>query len=238
MPTSPNDFADPVDAGTQAVPAVPEAEVAELPQNAPVVVEAPYAADEPPLAVDIDGTLIATDLFFESALAFMKAEGPVAILTQLIQMGWILRQGRPHLKRWLAENLRLSLDDLPWQQHILSFLRMEKARGRRLILATAADMLMARRIAERLGIFEEVIASRPGLNLKSHRKAEALVELYGERGFDYLGDALPDLKVWSHARRALVVSSRESFIAQVRELMGNDQSRVRVFPSKMRYTAF
>ena len=238
MPTSPNDKVAPIDPGTQPVAAIPEAEVAELPQNAPAAGPTPYPADEPPLAVDIDGTLIATDLFFECAKAFALAEGPVGILTQSVQMAQVLRQGRPHLKRWLAEHLRLSLDDLPWQEHIVDFLRMEKARGRRLILATAADMLMARRIAERLGLFEEVIASRPGLNLKSHRKAEALVELYGEGGFDYIGDARPDLKVWSHARRALVVSSRPAFIEQVRELMGEDPARVRVFPSAMKFTAF
>jgi phosphoserine phosphatase len=221
----------PTDPGAFPLAAVPEAEVAELPASADA------ASTEPPLAVDIDGTLIATDMFLECALAFANLEGPMGIPGQLAQMAWVIRRGRPELKRWLAENLRLEFDDLPWQTHILEFLRGEHARGRRLILATAADMSMARQVAERLGIFEEVLASRPGLNLKSHRKAEALVQLYGEGGFDYIGDALPDLRVWCHARKALVVSSQPEFIAKVRALMGGDESRVRVFPSAMRFTS-
>lgn len=198
---------------------------------------APVPADPVPLAVDIDGTLIATDLFFECAKAYAIAEGPLGAPLQALKMLWILRRGRPELKRWLAQRLNLDFEALPWQEHIVEFLRAEHARGRKLVLATAADQLMAERVAQRLGIFDEVLASRPGLNLKSHRKAEALVAMFGEGRFDYIGDALPDLKVWSHARKALVVSSKPEFIEQVHQLMGHEPDRVQVFPSAMKFTA-
>lgn len=212
------------------------AATAELRPAAPVDPHRPLAG-EPPLAVDIDGTLISTDLFLECAKAYALADGPVAAAVNSVRMMGQLRHGRPHLKRWLAERLALDYGALPWQEHILEYLRAQHAGGRRLILATAADLLMAQKVALRLGIFEEVLASRPGLNLKSRHKAAALVERYGEGGFDYIGDAVPDLKVWAHARRALVVSGNPRLIAHVRELMGGAADRVQVFPSNMRWTA-
>lgn len=40
------------------------------------------------------------------------------------------------------------------------------------------------------------------------------MELYGERGFDYAGNATVDLAVWRHARRALVVNAAPALIAR------------------------
>jgi len=49
-----------------------------------------------------------------------------------------------------------------------------------------------------------------------HAKAEALVERYGERGFDYLGNHRVDLPVWKHAAGAVVVNASESLANQAR----------------------
>src|SRR5262249_39702581 len=88
---------------------------------------------------------------------------------------------------------------------VLESIRTERARGRRIVLATAADSAIATRIADHLGLFDEVIASDGVKNVKGEAKARALAERFGEKGFDYAGDARADRHVWARAREAVVV---------------------------------
>jgi len=73
------------------------------------------------------------------------------------------------------------------------------------VFATAAPERWARAVADHLGIFDEVVASSHQHNLKGVRKAEALVERFGEGGFCYVGDSLADLAVWRRAGSAVLV---------------------------------
>jgi 4-hydroxybenzoate polyprenyltransferase len=47
-------------------------------------------------------------------------------------------------------------------------------------------------------------------NLKGARKAAALVERFGERGFAYAGNDRSDLDVWCHANSAIVINATRS----------------------------
>ncbi|MEO5559083.1 MAG: UbiA family prenyltransferase, partial [Dokdonella sp.] len=47
-------------------------------------------------------------------------------------------------------------------------------------------------------------------------KGDALCECYGERGFDYAGNARTDLHVWRHARRAIVANASSGLLRRVR----------------------
>ncbi len=51
---------------------------------------------------------------------------------------------------------------------------------------------------------------RDGVNLKGAAKAAALVERFGEGGFDYVGDTRADLPVWAKAQDAWVVEDGTS----------------------------
>ena len=81
--------------------------------------------DSLPLFVDLDGTLIKTDLLVESALALIK-QSPWMILPML---GWLLR-GKAHLKAQIAERVTLESDTLPLQNEFVDYLREEAAKGR------------------------------------------------------------------------------------------------------------
>ena len=155
-----------------------------------------------PLCVDLDGTLVRTNLLWESLVQLLKERPWLALLVPL----WLCR-GRAHLKHQLASRLSLHLDSIPYRAEVLEFLRAEKARGRRLLLVTAADQALAEDIAAHLGIFDGVYGSRPGLNLKGRNKAEFLVRSFGERGFDYIGDSRAELPVWRKAGAAYVVGN-------------------------------
>lgn len=160
------------------------------------------SAQAVPLAVDLDGTLVRSDLLMESLAAALK-RNPLAVLALPL---WLAR-GRAALKSELAKRSDVDAALLPYDAAVLRELRRQRAEGRWLILATAADNALAQRVADHLGIFDDVIASDGARNLKREAKAKALTERFGEGGFDYMGEDRHDVPVWRHAREAYVVGS-------------------------------
>jgi len=158
-----------------------------------------------PLCVDCDGTLIRTDLLHETVFALLKARWFLVLL-----LPWWLLRGRAHLKRQIARRVSLDAALLPYHEPLLAWLREERARGRRLVLATASDRALADGVAAHVGLFDEVLASERGLNLAGATKGAELVRRYGERGFDYVGNGRSDLPVWRHAAGAVVVGAGTS----------------------------
>jgi 4-hydroxybenzoate polyprenyltransferase len=68
-------------------------------------------------------------------------------------------------------------------------------------LVTAADRTIAEEVAKFVGLFDEVLATDGGTNLKGRRKKDLLVERFGHGGFDYIGNSISDLSVFRAARR-------------------------------------
>lgn len=155
-----------------------------------------------PLCVDLDGTLTRIDTLHESLLGLGR-HAPAALLAL---PGWLAR-GKAHLKREVAARIEIDTTSLPYREDLIEWLRVERAGGRRLVLATAADRSIAERVAAHLGIFDEVVASDGGNNLSGEGKRRALVERFGEKGFDYIGNDRKDEPVWASARRAIVVGT-------------------------------
>ena len=155
-----------------------------------------------PLIVDLDGTLIRSDMMWES-IARLVRRNPFAIFQLLF---WWTR-GRALLKQKLADRVQVNPVELALNEKFLAWLREEKKAGRKLILATASDLKMAQPIAERVGLFDEVMASDGKTNLRSENKLRALTEKFGERGFDYAGNSTADFAVWRGSRQAVVVNA-------------------------------
>ncbi|HEY5345426.1 MAG TPA: apolipoprotein N-acyltransferase [Verrucomicrobiae bacterium] len=161
-------------------------------------------ADTPnvPLVVDLDGTLIRTDMMWESLSRLLRRH-PLAIFQILF---WWTR-GRALLKQKLAARVQIDPATLPYHENFIAWLRAEKASGRKIILATASDLKMAQPVAAHVGLFDEVLASNGKINLRSENKLRALTEKFGERGFDYAGNSAADFAVWRGSREAVVVNA-------------------------------
>ena len=153
--------------------------------------------------MDLDGTLLRTDLVWESLVRLLKQKP----LNWFCVPVWLLR-GRACLKAQVASRVRLDPATLPYHEQVLDFLRAEKRQGRRLVLATASDLGLAQQVAAHLGLFDEVLASNGKTNLRGHCKSQRLVERFGVRGFDYAGNSRVDLPVWEQARQAIVVGGQ------------------------------
>ncbi|UXI69227.1 UbiA family prenyltransferase [Tahibacter amnicola] len=160
-----------------------------------------------PLCVDLDGTLIRSDLLVESALSLLR-RNPLYLL---VFVAWLLR-GKAHLKREIARRAQVDAACLPYDERVVSWLR-DDVKGRPRILCTASDAQLAQAVAAHVGVFDEVMASDGERNLAGRNKGEALRERYGERGFDYAGNEYRDLHVWKHARRAIVVNAGNGLAA-------------------------
>jgi 4-hydroxybenzoate polyprenyltransferase len=156
---------------------------------------------KPPLAVDLDGTLIHCDLFAE-AIVRLAFERP----WRLPQLAAWLARGRAHAKAQLAAMFPPDPETLPYNEALMAWLREEHGAGRPLALATASDRLAAQTVADHVGIFQHVFASDGATNLKSRHKAEALAAAFPE-GFAYAGNERADLKVWTAAANAVVVNA-------------------------------
>lgn len=158
---------------------------------------------QPPLVVDLDGTLLRSDLLLETGVAFVRS----APLSALRPLGW-LAGGKAALKEQLARATDIDVAVLPYDDTVLAWLAAEKRGGRRLVLATASHRLLADRVAAHLGLFDEVLATADGHNLSAHDKRDALVARFGKQGYDYLGDSADDLPVWAAARQAWLANAR------------------------------
>jgi 4-hydroxybenzoate polyprenyltransferase len=154
-----------------------------------------------PLVVDLDGTLLHTDLLLESALRLIKQKPWLGLLMPL----WLLK-GRAHLKQRIFQQVQLDVSLLPPNEELLAWLRNEKARGRRLVLATASDYHQAGSVVEPLGLFDTVLGSDGRRNLKGRNKLATIVEVCGKE-FDYAGNSSSDLAIWRGCRHAILVNT-------------------------------
>jgi len=163
-----------------------------------------------PLCVDLDGTLIRTDSLVELALELLRQRPLAALLMPF----WLLR-GKAAFKSEIASRVELSPVDLPYRESLLTWLR-DQARVRPIYLATAAHRTVAESIAQYLGCFTGVIATQ-SVNLSAQNKANALVDRFGERQFDYAGNSKDDLPVWRKARHAIVVGAPAALLRRVKD---------------------
>jgi 4-hydroxybenzoate polyprenyltransferase/phosphoglycolate phosphatase-like HAD superfamily hydrolase len=171
-----------------------------------------------PLVVDLDGTLLRSDMLLESAFSLARHH-PRRLLPAL---AWLLG-GKAQLKAKLANVIALDVTTLPYNQQVLAFLAREKAAGRTLVLATASHQSHADAIANHLGLFDRVFASSVDSNLSAKEKQGALVRAYGEKGFDYVGNSRDDLVVWASSCNAYLADP-ELGVEGAAQKLGNMQA--------------
>ena len=162
-----------------------------------------------PLVVDLDGTLIHTDMLHESAIRLFR-DKPHFVLA----IPFWLSRGKALLKQKLARHVDADIASLPFNQQLIDWLQSQKDLGRKLVLCTATDMSIAKMIADHLKLFDDVIASDGIQNLAGKNKANALVEKYGENGFDYVGNSSVDLLVWEKSKQGVVVNGSSKLVQQ------------------------
>jgi 4-hydroxybenzoate polyprenyltransferase/phosphoserine phosphatase len=165
------------------------------------------AQNPKPLVVDLDGTLIYSDMLHESAIRVLR-DKPLKLL-------WIpvlLLKGKAKLKAYLAEQTTFDPSTLPYNQDLILWIKSQKEGGRKIILCTASHQSIANPIAEHLGIFDQVIATDSDSNIAGKNKANTLVAQFGECGFDYAGNSQADIAVWEKSAQGITVNASQNTI--------------------------
>jgi 4-hydroxybenzoate polyprenyltransferase/phosphoserine phosphatase len=173
-------------------------------------IPAPGTASLPALCVDLDGTLVKSDTLYDSTLALAR-QHPAALL----QLPRWLAQGKAALKRHITGAVQLDVAHLPYNHELLQYLEQQKATGRPIYLATAADSALAHRIAAHLNLFTGVLASDGAINLAGSHKLAAFRQSFGD-DFSYIGNALPDLTLLQNCKEPMVANPTAGLRAALR----------------------
>ncbi len=161
----------------------------------------PANASLRPLCVDLDGTLVKSDTLVDSLLALMRSKPATTF-----KLPFHLLHGKAAFKAFVTESISLDVAHLPYNLKVLQFLREQHNLGRDLYLATGADLTLARRVADHLGIFRDVLGSDGATNLTGNRKLDGLQSRLGQERFDYIGNATPDLPLLANAKEPMLAN--------------------------------
>ena len=157
------------------------------------------------LVVDLDGTLTPIDTLAESIVRAVRnyPRAATALVTALFS-------GRAQFKERVASLAPVLAERIPWRTDLIEYLAAERSRGRTIVLATAAHESVAASVAAHLGLFDDILATRDGSNLKGKTKLDAIRNRVGSN-FVYAGDSSADIAVWNGGRAAILVGRPDRF---------------------------
>ena len=157
-----------------------------------------------PICVDLDGTLIFSDTLAELFLRMIKHRAYYIFLVPI----WLMR-GRSALKYELSRRFSKYVNNLPFNGELVEYLKKEKESGRKIVLVTACEENLAKKVVSPLGLFDEIYGSGRGLNLKGYAKAEFISSKFGDGNFAYAGNSSDDIKVWERSAGMLIVNTSD-----------------------------
>ena len=160
----------------------------------------------PVVVVDLDGTLIQGDLLWESLWLLLKRFPKDFFLFAPL---WLL-QGKASFKNQLARRVVPKAENLAYRPEVLEYLAAAKARGQRIVLASASPHEWVQPVADHLHFFDETLSSTESINLAGAEKLKAVEALLGQAPFTYLGNSKADLPIWDKAHCATSVSPSRS----------------------------
>jgi len=187
------------------------------------------------LYVDLDGTLINTDLLLESFYRLLAKN----FLYLFVIPFWLLK-GKANLKHQIATRVNLRSDLLPFNQKLISYLETEKSLGRRLILISASHQNLVNDVASQTDLFDQVVGSSDHENIKGAKKLEKIRQLSGDHPFEYAANARPDLKIWEQANSAIIVNGSKGLqaeagkLTEVTAVINSDHNQFKVFLRALR----
>lgn len=163
--------------------------------------------------VDLDHTLINTDMLHESVLLLIKLNIKFLFFIPF----WLLK-GRAYMKDQIASRVEPRYDLLPYNTRLINYLEMQKANGRKLVLATASNRKFAEGINKHLILFDDIVASDSTRNIKSAEKLKSILAREQNKSFDYVGDSIADHPIFDKAQNIVLVNPSRATARYARKL--------------------
>lgn len=164
------------------------------------------------LCVDLDGTLLKSDILYESIILMIKKQPWLLFLLPF----WVMK-GKVFLKKKMYSIIIIDPRFLPYNQEVIDFIKQEKPNRTEIALATATWKPVAEGIANHLGLFDRVIGTEEKINLRGENKLLELEKIYGKKQFDYMGDSSVDIPIWQASNKAYLVNPDASVEARAKE---------------------
>lgn len=175
-----------------------------------------------PVCVDLDGTLVRE----ETLWVLLRLLGTRRPLVLLWLMSLFFYKGRAAFKKALAQEVTLNPALLSYNKALLQDLKAAFLQGNLLVLATGADLHLAQKIADHVGIFKMVLASNGSQNLVGKAKATVLTNAFGAGKFIYAGNSWKDVPVWECAAHMIVVNAPPRLIKALEKKPQQKQLKV------------
>ena len=154
------------------------------------------------LSVDLDGTLIKTDMLYETFWSAFTND-----LLIPIKALFALLKGKAHLKQILFYKSNIDIKSLPYNQEVIEYIYSHRSNGGKVALVTASTQKLAEAISKNLNIFDEVYGSSSLINLRGFEKANFLNKIFGRKNFDYIGNSSADLQSWEISNKAITFNA-------------------------------
>lgn len=188
------------------------------------------------LCVDLDYSLIKTDLLFEQVVSLLQSR-PWFIFRLLT---WIFK-GPYFFKQQILRYASSNRLELPWREDVLLYLQEQKRQGRTLWLVSASPQEWVNQVGIQIpNLFAQIHGSQQGVNLKGVQKANFLVKQLGLKQFTYLGDSSADWPVFKVAQQVIPVGPYQ-FVQKVganftteTQFITTHQSRIKVWLKALR----
>ncbi|MDB2387562.1 UbiA family prenyltransferase [bacterium] len=164
------------------------------------------------IVVDLDKSLLKTDLFVESffKLIFSKPWLVFKVLKKLII-------SKSKCKSYVASNININPQNLPYNKRVLDLVTNYKNKGNSIILSTGAPRKHAEQIYNYLNIFEEFYSSTNEINNVGIEKLKSLKKNNIDE-FIYLGDSNKDFQIWNFCKKAIVVNLERKKINKLKKM--------------------
>jgi len=112
------------------------------------------------LAVDLDETLIHSDILFETFWSAFSLDWKIPIKL----VSWLLK-GKGKLKHNLVHSSDINVKNLPYNKDVINYIKQHRKEGGYTALVTASNQTIAEKIAKNLNLFDEVKGSSEKTNL-------------------------------------------------------------------------
>jgi len=151
------------------------------------------------LVVDLDGTLIKTDLFVEQTWQLVKSKPHLFFL-----LAWKCLTNRLAAKNFLVEQTELRPETLPFNTFVIERIQDHRSNGSQIHLVSASPDPWVKSVADHLNLFHGAHGSRT-VNLKGARKLKFIKDELKLTEFCYAGNDWADVPIWSESSEILAV---------------------------------
>lgn len=154
--------------------------------------------DKLPLVLDVDGTLVLTDLSLEHLLNCLWRH-PLKTMRVLLSK----RGSRAAIKDALFDLYTPDMPAVDFDERVVALAK----KADHVVLASGSHIRMLEALKPFLPIKTELFGSEGNINLVGEAKAALLVEKFGYKKFDYAGNSYQDLPVFAVARHSILVNT-------------------------------